>query len=254
MLSWISFWINHEATSARVALGITTVLTMTTISTGVRQSLPRISYVKSIDVYLVICFMFVFAALLEYAAVNYSYYGCQSKHCETVSEWPNRNLKRYNAKDKESFVPRSLMKEIEQNQKASAAPKKVFHDNVITHDNDRKRSPSPLLSLMQPTSRNMDQSTPEYPRFSTNNKFWYRRQRHGIRNVKLRSQTNRIHVQWLRSRARSVMTTFQVRDVNVIDKNSRIIFPLSFIIFKLSAQFYTDICFYLHIYADLTLF
>lgn len=46
MLSWVSFWINHEATSARVALGITTVLTMTTISTGVRSSLPRISYVK----------------------------------------------------------------------------------------------------------------------------------------------------------------------------------------------------------------
>lgn len=55
MLSWVSFWINHEATSARVALGITTVLTMTTISTGVRQSLPRISYVKSIDIYLVSC-------------------------------------------------------------------------------------------------------------------------------------------------------------------------------------------------------
>lgn len=75
MLSWVSFWINHEATSARVALGITTVLTMTTISTGVRSSLPRISYVKAIDIYLVMCFVFVFAALLEYAAVNYTYWG-----------------------------------------------------------------------------------------------------------------------------------------------------------------------------------
>lgn len=73
MLSWVSFWINHEATSARVALGITTVLTMTTISNGVRSSLPRISYVKAIDIYLVMCFVFVFAALLEYAAVNYKY-------------------------------------------------------------------------------------------------------------------------------------------------------------------------------------
>lgn len=79
MLSWISFWINHEATSARVALGITTVLTMTTISTGVRSSLPRISYVKAIDVYLVMCFVFVFAALLEYAAVNYTYWGARAK-------------------------------------------------------------------------------------------------------------------------------------------------------------------------------
>ncbi|KOX68118.1 Gamma-aminobutyric acid receptor subunit beta-like [Melipona quadrifasciata] len=75
MLSWVSFWINHEATSARVAL----VLTMTTISTGVRSSLPRISYVKAIDIYLVMCFVFVFAALLEYAAVNYTYWGARAK-------------------------------------------------------------------------------------------------------------------------------------------------------------------------------
>nr|BBC27529.1 gamma-aminobutyric acid receptor subunit beta A [Dugesia japonica] len=79
MLSWVSFWISHEATSARVALGITTVLTMTTISTGVRSSLPRISYVKAIDVYLVVCFVFVFSALLEYAAVNYTFWGERAK-------------------------------------------------------------------------------------------------------------------------------------------------------------------------------
>ena len=59
--------------------GITTVLTMTTISTGVRSSLPRISYVKAIDIYLVMCFVFVFAALLEYAAVNYTYWGARAK-------------------------------------------------------------------------------------------------------------------------------------------------------------------------------
>jgi hypothetical protein len=79
MLSWVSFWINHEATSARVALGITTVLTMTTISTGVRSSLPRISYVKAIDIYLVTCFVFVFAALLEYAAVNYTFWNTRER-------------------------------------------------------------------------------------------------------------------------------------------------------------------------------
>lgn len=52
---------------------------MTTISTGVRSSLPRISYVKAIDIYLVMCFIFVFAALLEYAAVNYTYWGARAR-------------------------------------------------------------------------------------------------------------------------------------------------------------------------------
>lgn len=52
---------------------------MTTISTGVRSSLPRISYVKAIDIYLVMSFIFVFAALLEYAAVNYTYWGARAK-------------------------------------------------------------------------------------------------------------------------------------------------------------------------------
>jgi len=55
------------------------VLTMTTISNGVRSSLPRISYIKAIDIYLVMCFVFVFAALLEYAAVNYTYWGARAK-------------------------------------------------------------------------------------------------------------------------------------------------------------------------------
>lgn len=92
MLSWVSFWINHEATSARVALGITTVLTMTTISTGVRSSLPRISYVKAIDIYLVTCFVFVFAALLEYAAVNYSHWSERARKRKQINKIINENI------------------------------------------------------------------------------------------------------------------------------------------------------------------
>uniref|UniRef100_UPI00358F5A93 gamma-aminobutyric acid receptor subunit beta-3-like isoform X1 n=2 Tax=Myxine glutinosa TaxID=7769 RepID=UPI00358F5A93 len=75
ILSWVSFWINYDASAARVALGITTVLTMTTISTHLRETLPKIPYVKAIDIYLMGCFFFVFLALLEYAAVNYLFFG-----------------------------------------------------------------------------------------------------------------------------------------------------------------------------------
>uniref|UniRef100_A0A8C0I848 Glycine receptor alpha 4 (pseudogene) n=1 Tax=Bubo bubo TaxID=30461 RepID=A0A8C0I848_BUBBB len=71
ILSWVSFWINMDAAPARVGLGITTVLTMTTQSAGSRASLPKVSYVKAIDIWMAVCLLFVFAALLEYATVNF---------------------------------------------------------------------------------------------------------------------------------------------------------------------------------------
>lgn len=51
--------------------GITTVLTMSTIITGVSASMPQVSYVKAVDIYLWASFLFVFLSVIEYAAVNY---------------------------------------------------------------------------------------------------------------------------------------------------------------------------------------
>ena len=51
--------------------GITTVLTMSTILSGVSASMPQVSYVKAVDVYLWVSSLFVFLSVLEYAAVNY---------------------------------------------------------------------------------------------------------------------------------------------------------------------------------------
>ena len=70
VLSWVGFWIDYRSTPARVALGITTVLTVTTLSNSIRSSLPPASYTKSIDYYLLISFLFVFSALVEYATVG----------------------------------------------------------------------------------------------------------------------------------------------------------------------------------------
>lgn len=71
MLSWISFWINHNSTPARIGLGITTVLTLTTLTNSARASLPKVSYVKSIEWFLILCFLYVFASLVEYAGVSF---------------------------------------------------------------------------------------------------------------------------------------------------------------------------------------
>ncbi|KAI6207390.1 Unc-49B protein [Aphelenchoides besseyi] len=71
MISWVSFWLNREASPARVTLGVTTVLTMTTLITTTNNSMPKVSYIKGLDVFLNFCFVMVFASLVEYAIVSY---------------------------------------------------------------------------------------------------------------------------------------------------------------------------------------
>lgn len=70
VLSWVSFWINVDGSPARVSLGLLTVLTLTTQSTSTRAQLPRVSYVKALDIWLSMCLVFAFCSLIEYAIVN----------------------------------------------------------------------------------------------------------------------------------------------------------------------------------------
>jgi len=69
MLSWVGFWINEHSIPARVSLGITTVLAITTLLFGVQASLPKVGYIKAIDFYLLGSFLFVFGALVEFAVI-----------------------------------------------------------------------------------------------------------------------------------------------------------------------------------------
>lgn len=71
MISWVSFWLNVDATPARVTLGVTTLLALTTVASGVRTQLPPVSYVKAIDIWIGVCSVMVFGALLEFTLVNY---------------------------------------------------------------------------------------------------------------------------------------------------------------------------------------
>ncbi|XP_070534958.1 glycine receptor subunit alphaZ1-like [Ptychodera flava] len=71
--SWISFWLHVDATPARASLEITSVLTLVTQSGSVRYTVPSLSYATAMDIWFSTCIFFVFAALLEFALVNYFY-------------------------------------------------------------------------------------------------------------------------------------------------------------------------------------
>lgn len=51
--------------------GVTTVLTMTTLSISARNSLPKVAYATAMDWFMAVCYAFVFSALIEFATVNY---------------------------------------------------------------------------------------------------------------------------------------------------------------------------------------
>ncbi|XP_075237465.1 glycine receptor subunit alpha-2-like [Lycorma delicatula] len=70
IMSWVSFWIKPEAAPARVTLGVTSLLTLSTQHAKSQASLPPVSYLKAVDSFMSACTVFVFMALMEYCLVN----------------------------------------------------------------------------------------------------------------------------------------------------------------------------------------
>ncbi|KAL9959474.1 hypothetical protein ACROYT_G032800 [Oculina patagonica] len=64
-LSWIVFWMEKDDIGNRMALGITTVLTIMFLLGSLSGDLPKVSYPKALDWYLLVSFSFVFLTLIE---------------------------------------------------------------------------------------------------------------------------------------------------------------------------------------------
>ena len=47
------------------------MLSMTTMGFGGRASMPRVNHATALDWFVIMCFAFVFAVLVEYAAINF---------------------------------------------------------------------------------------------------------------------------------------------------------------------------------------
>ncbi|XP_030289006.1 gamma-aminobutyric acid receptor subunit beta-3 isoform X3 [Sparus aurata] len=209
ILSWVSFWINYDASAARVALGITTVLTMTTINTHLRETLPKIPYVKAIDMYLMGCFVFVFLALLEYAFVNYIFFGrgpqMQKKLAEKIQKANN---------DRENFD----------------RPKVDSQGNILLttleiHNEVGGNEITTTVSETHNSSSSMalDNSGVQYRKPSM------------PRDQGRLSLDRNTHLKKTRLRRRSSQLKIKIpdlTDVNAIDRWSRIIFPFSFSLFN----------------------
>ncbi|XP_021968454.1 glutamate-gated chloride channel [Folsomia candida] len=69
-LTWISFWLGPSI-SARLSLTLTLLLTMTAQIQGANQNLPKVSYVKAVDVWTGFCTTIAVLAIMETATVAF---------------------------------------------------------------------------------------------------------------------------------------------------------------------------------------
>uniref|UniRef100_A0A915LRQ4 Ig-like domain-containing protein n=1 Tax=Meloidogyne javanica TaxID=6303 RepID=A0A915LRQ4_MELJA len=155
IVSWVSFWLDRTAVPARVTLGVTTLLTMTTQTSGINAKLPPVSYSKAIDIWCggkqIInklnldtrsadgnefyrhikmrkvltgraCLAFIFSALLEFACVTYISSRMFYKRTRN-----NRVLARYRGEGRllSVFNPQS--------QRPSICPGYEMPPNLLTH-------------------------------------------------------------------------------------------------------------------------
>ncbi|XP_030065520.1 gamma-aminobutyric acid receptor subunit beta-4 isoform X1 [Microcaecilia unicolor] len=221
ILSWVSFWINYDASAARVALGVTTVLTMTTINTHLRETLPKIPYVKAIDVYLMGCFVFVFLALLEYAFVNYVFFGRGPQQQKKLSE---RMTKANN--ERHRYEEKRVREQVDP------------YGNILlsTLDMNNELMPSEVASSVS-DSRNsvmsFDSSGIQFRKQLTS--------RDGFGHATLDRHApltatvarNRANCRLRRRSSKLKLKIPDLTDVSTIDKWSRIIFPITFGFFNL---------------------
>ncbi|EDW83247.1 uncharacterized protein Dwil_GK22424 [Drosophila willistoni] len=69
-ISWVSFWLQADQTPARTTLGCTTLLSFITLSLSQENNLSKVSYVTMSEVWFLVCTIFIFGSLVEFAFVN----------------------------------------------------------------------------------------------------------------------------------------------------------------------------------------
>ncbi|XP_033626910.1 glycine receptor subunit alpha-3-like [Asterias rubens] len=206
LISWVSFWIDIGQAAARVSLGVTTVLTMTTttVGYGAFAGLPKVSYTKAIDLWFDACLSFVIGSLFEYAIVHYLW---TRDKAEKHIRW---------AASRDSFKAPSLY------------DKHKSQNNCNSYSSSNQKAPS-----------SRDYSDHDSADSQTNSRFGsrynYQTNYRTVRKNSFNSQDgdmelgySKLQQEGLADRKRSKL--FALR----IDRMSRVLFPLAFVAFAVT--------------------
>lgn len=182
---------------------------MTTINTHLRETLPKIPYVKAIDMYLMGCFVFVFLALLEYAFVNYIFFGrgpqMQKKLAERAQKANNDRNKfdrpKVDSQGNILLTTLEIHNEVSGNE-ITTTLSETHNSSSMMFDNTsvQYRKPS---SVRESGRQSLDRNAP-------------------LKRTRLRRRSSQLKIK-----------IPDLTDVNAIDRWSRMIFPFTFSLFNL---------------------
>lgn len=68
-ISWLALFLPPASIAERLAIAMTILLTLTSMFSSERRSVPRVSYVTCLDMWMVSCIVFVFIELVEFASI-----------------------------------------------------------------------------------------------------------------------------------------------------------------------------------------
>ncbi|KAF2902243.1 hypothetical protein ILUMI_03941 [Ignelater luminosus] len=228
VLSWVSFWIHREATSDRVGLGITTVLTLSTISLDSRTDLPKVRYATALDWFLLMSFFYCIATLLEFAGVHYFTKVGSGEIPIDEDEWEDCESEEeiIGSIATDLVAENSIAPGCHLGRRRSSLICPIYNDPALNYGNRRTSlsshiQPAPVRLTMERTTQT-ETRLPKWRQFMYclmgNDKFRKQRQREAAA-LELHDQGHHV--------------TRHVNSVSCIDRAARILFPTSFALLNL---------------------
>ncbi|XP_018044225.1 PREDICTED: glycine receptor subunit alpha-3-like [Atta colombica] len=214
VISWVPFWLHQDAGAPRIMLG--KIFACLVLASKVENLLPKVSSIKASEIWFLGCTLFLFAALVEFAFVNTIY-----------RRKKNVPLKKVNSKYilKSTLTPRLARKQFEKNTTGLERSRSWSSlDNASTNNEQDFTSQNYLTvhnALNIPSVKIEEDKDPNYSVGSTTT----------IDSTppSAKSFTRRPTLAKLHNF--TTMTPQQI--AQWIDKRSRIVFPISFIIFNI---------------------
>ena len=94
MSSWLTFYFDMDKIGERVGLVLTTLLAMCAITNTTMEKTPTMNYIKAIEIYMIVCTLFIFSSLVQTAIICFSH--GKMKRSTTQEQLKLQNLRKIN--------------------------------------------------------------------------------------------------------------------------------------------------------------